>query len=185
MHQGYTGGNYGFSIGNFIGGLLIFFFKLLVLALIVALIAGVFVWIKNSFFKDGAPQFKNQTIQTLTNDPILKAVSLTLLAIVGLVLVFALFDGFNGYGGNMMQNGVYGGFTFNLAPGASLSIISLLLFLTKLLMWILVIALVMAAIVFVKNQYESGNLNFLKPKNQSPLEPTGPTIDIEPNDTSK
>lgn len=181
MNHGSMGGNYGFSLGNFIGALLIFFFKLLVLALVVALVVGVFVWIKNSFFKNGAPQSKNQTIQAITSDPILKAVALTLLAVVGLVLVFALFDGFNGYGGAMMPNS-YTGLPFIFGPGASLSLISLLLFLTKLLMWTLVIALLMASIVFVKNQYQSGNLNFLKPQNQNQNEPAGPTIDIQPND---
>lgn len=164
MDMGYMGG-YGSTFGFFIGSLVIFFVKLLMVVLVITLIAGIILWTKNNFFKDlnlreglkerGRKISQSQLVQTINNDPILKIVSVILLVIVGVVLLFSLFNG-------------------NNEPGIAYGITALLMMLAKLLMWVLIISLFFAALVYIKNQYEK----FGKNKNQESQTPT--TIDIQP-----
>jgi cell division protein FtsL len=153
-------GSYG-SFSGLISGLLILLVKILMVLLIAAVIVGVFVWVRNNFFKNS----NFNIVQSIKNDPILKTISVITIAIIGIVLIFALLGSFGqnqiGFSGQM---GNYG-FSFGYNP--IYSIAGLLLILVKVLMFILVVSLILAAITYLKNQYDKGNLSFLSNQTQS------------------
>lgn len=146
-----TAGGYGYSFGGLFGGLLLLLVKLLMVVLVVAVVIGIFIWIKKNFFQNANSKF----IQSINNDPILKTISVVTLAIIGIVLLLALFNGFGqtgmGYGGQM---GGYG-YGFN----ASYGIAGILTILIKVLSFVLVVSLILAIAAYIKKQVDSGNLN--------------------------
>ncbi|HYE84481.1 MAG TPA: hypothetical protein VEG39_20250 [Clostridia bacterium] len=139
-HMGYSGG-YGFSFGNLVGSLMVLLVKLLIFILIVSLLIGSFTWVKNLMVKNNNAPW----VQAVNSDPLLRTVGIITVTILGLVLISGFFGGFMGYG--------MGG--YNLAYG----IASLLAVLIRLLSYILVISLIVAAVIYIKKQYESGNVN--------------------------
>ncbi|HYH02147.1 MAG TPA: hypothetical protein VEC37_03525 [Bacillota bacterium] len=159
-HVGMNMGGSGLATGSFLNGLLVFSFKLLMVILIITLIAGILGWIKSSFLKNGTSQTQPQTKTQNQNilDSIEKTISLGLLAIIGLALVFALFNSGNSHS---LQGNVDG------FSNAALTVIPLLMLIAKMLLWITLISLIIAAIVYVKNQYDHGNLNFNNSNNTS------------------
>ena len=146
-----TAGGYGFSFGGLIGALLILLVKLLLVVLVIAVAVSIFVWIKNNFIQNGNSKF----MQSFNKDPMLKTISVVTLAIIGIVLLFALFSSFGqsgmGYGGNM------GGYGFGFSPTNSIA--GLLTLLEKVLMFVLVVSLILAVVAYLKKQYDAGNLN--------------------------
>lgn len=155
-HMGNMGASGGLSFGGLIGGLLLLLVKILMIVLVVAVLIGIFVWIKNNFFQNSS---SSQFLQSINKDPILKTVSIVTVVIIGIVLLFALFNSFSqsgmGFGGQMGAN-IIG---FN----PMYSIAGLLTLLSKVLMFILVVSLIMAAVAYIKKQYDAGNLNFFAP----------------------
>lgn len=154
------GAGYGYSIDTFLGGLLLLLVKLLMVALVIAVIIGVGVWIKNTFFKNTAAT-NTQFLQYINKDPVLKTVSVITLAVLGIILIFAILGSFTnpgmGYGmGGYHAMGGYGGFN------AALSIRGLLDLLIKVLSFVLVLSLILALAAYIKKQYEQGVFNIAK-----------------------
>lgn len=176
------GTGYGYSLDTFLGGLLILLVKLLMVVLVIAVIVGVGVWIKNTFFKNTT--VNTQFIQTINKDPILKTISVVTLAILGIILIFALLGSFTnpgmgyGIGGHGMGGYGYGGFS------AALSIGGLLNLLIKVLSFVLVISLILALFAYIKKQYDQGVFNFGSTNTQNTQ---GGTVNVQPGqeDTSK
>ncbi|MCX8125379.1 MAG: hypothetical protein N3F66_14620, partial [Spirochaetes bacterium] len=108
-NMGMSGG-YGFSLGGLIGGLLTLLVKLLMVALIIAVIVGIIVWVRNNFFQNT----NSKLMQSIKNDPILKTITVVTLAIIGIVLIFALLGSFSQPG--MMFGGSMGNFSFGYNP---------------------------------------------------------------------
>jgi len=144
---------YGYSLGGLISGLLILLVKILMVLLIVAVLVGVFVWIRNNFFKNANSNF----MQSIKNDPLLKTISVVTLAIIGIILVFALLGSFNQTG--MGFSGNTSNFSFAMGYNPISSIAGLLTILVKVFMFVLTVSLILAAISYLKTQYDQGNLN--------------------------
>ena len=156
-HMGGMGGyGYGGSLDTFLGGLLILLVKLLLVVLVIAVVVGIAAWIWNTFFKNTNLQF----VQAIKNDPVLKTISTVTLAIIGIVLLFALLGSLTGAGAGVSSGihgyGAMGGFN------PALSIAGLLNLLIKVLSFVLVISLILALLAFLKKQYDAGVFNFMK-----------------------
>lgn len=151
-NMGSAGGN--ISFGGLIGGLLVLLVKLLLVVLVIAVVVGIFVWIKNNFFQNKNSQF----MQSISKDPILKTISVVTLVIIGIVLLFALFNNFGQSG--MVYGGYMGSNSFSFGFNPTYSIAGLLTLLAKVLMFVLVVSLILALVAYLKKQYDAGTLNF-------------------------
>lgn len=167
-HMGY-GGGYNYSFGSLIGVLLALLIKLLIFILAIAVVIGIFTWIRNFMAKNNNTPW----VQTINSDPLLRTVTGITLAILGLVLISGIFGSFTGYGmggyGSMYGMGGY---------SPIYGIAGLLTVLIRLLSYILVISLIVAAVIYIKKQYESGNVNLFgtdKAANGK-ANPTGPDM---------
>jgi hypothetical protein len=170
-----SGGGYGYTISGLISGLLFLLVKILMILLVTAVIVGVIIWLKNNFFKNNGT---SKIMQSIKNDPILKTISVVTLAIIGIVLVFALLGSFNQTG--MGFSGHAGNFDSGYGYNSMYSIAGLLTILVKVLMFILTVSLILAAVTYLKNQYDQGNLNFMNNKPTTGKNTTG-TVNF--NDT--
>lgn len=132
---------YGLSFGSLIGWLLMLLIRILTIVLIVSVIVGAFIWIRGTLLRES----DSPLLRAVRNDPVLRVVSLVTLSIIGLMLIFPILGGFMNLG--------YG---FNPVYGISWMLISLI----KILMVVLAVSLIMAAVIYIKNQYEKGNLNW-------------------------
>lgn len=166
-----TSGAYGYTLSGLISGLLVLLVKILMILLVAAVIVGVFVWVRNNFFKNT----NSNIMQSIKNDPILKTISVVTLAIIGIILVFALLGSFDQTG--MGFSGHAGNFSFGFGYNSMYSITGLLTILVKVLMFILIVSLILAAATYLKNQYDQGNLNLFNSKSQT----TGPAGDSNIN----
>lgn len=130
-----------YSLGGTFSTLLLLLTKLLIIVLAVLVILGVIAWVRDNFLKNK----ESKLMQNVNEDPILKAVVVITASVIGLVLVFTLLSSLFNTGG-MYYNHI-------------LNMTSIIMILIKLLMFILVISLVLAGVMYFKNQYENGNLN--------------------------
>ncbi len=133
-HMGNMGG-YGYSFGNMIGGLLMLLINILVIVLVIAVVAGIVVWAKNTFGKVSMPTY----VKTMSNDPFIRTITIITAAVIGLMLVMALFNGFASPG--YMGMGSFG-------------VSGILVLLIKLLTFVLTISLVVAAFIYIREQYD-------------------------------
>lgn len=172
-----SGGGYGYTLNGLVSGLLILLVKILMVLLVAAVIVGVFVWLKNNFFKN----MNFNIMQSIKNDPILKTISVVTLAIIGIILVFALLGSFNQTG--MGFSGHAGNYTFGFGYNSMYSITGLLMILVKVLMFILIVSLILAAVTYLKNQYDQGNLNFMNSR-QTTGKNTERTVVMNDNQTT-
>lgn len=166
--------NQGYSYGGIVGGLLFFLIKCLVIVLVVALIAGIAIWAKNTFFKDKNINF----LGPIRNDPVLKPITSIIAAIVGVIILLVIVHsvitpsmGHNPYMG-MAGNGMQGG----MSMGAGYGIAGGLVMIIKLFILILMVSLILAIFMYLKQQYDKGmpfqnsqgkaNVNANDPDNQ-------------------
>lgn len=147
---------YGYSLGSIIGWLLMMLIRILLIVLIAAVLIGAFIWIRNMFFRDNNSAFA----RALNNDPMLKTVVLITFSIIGLVILFSLFNSFMtpGYGGAMVQGHMGGGYGYGYNPTFGLNWV--LMQLIRVLTYVLIISLIIAFAVYLKNQYDCGKLNW-------------------------
>lgn len=152
MDMGNMGGSSGFTLSGLISGLLVLLVKILMVLLVAAVIIGIIVWLRNNFFKNT----NFNIMKSIKNDPILKTISVVTIAIIGIILLFALMGSFSqnsmGYGGHS------GNFGFDFGYNPMYGIAGLLTILVKILMFILVVSLILAAVTYLKNQFDQGNL---------------------------
>ena len=146
----------GFSFGSMISWLLLVLIKILFVVLIGAVLIGAFIWVRNMFFRDN----NSAIARAINNDPILKTVVLTTLAIVGLFILFGLLGSFAspGYTGGMGEGHMGGGYAkgYNAAFGIGW----LLTMLIQVLSYVFIISLILAIAIYLKSQYDKGNLNW-------------------------
>lgn len=157
-------GYYNYSLGGLLSWILILLAKLFMILLVVVVVLGIAAWIRETFFKNNNSKLQ----KTLGNDPILKSAVVVTLVILGIVIVAVLFNSFMmqpGLGMSFNTGRLRGGFYYGYSP--AFSIVGLLALLIKILTFILILSLVLAAVVYLKNQYESGNLNFFDNQNKS------------------
>ncbi|MGE5404910.1 MAG: hypothetical protein ACM3PP_08215 [Candidatus Saccharibacteria bacterium] len=154
-HMAAYGYGYGYGGSGLLGWLLVFLTKILMVVLVLAVIVGIVIWIKNTFFI-GNSQF----MQSINNDPVMKTISVITIAILGIVLISALFSG-------LAQPGFGAGFGMGFGFNPAFSLAGLLMLLVKVLVFILVVSLILAGAAYLKNQYDSGNLNFFGNQNNT------------------
>lgn len=144
-------GTYGYSLGSTLSTLLYVVVKVLIIVLAVVVVLGVIVWIRDNLFKNDS----SKIVQTIKSDPLLKAVSVITLSVVGLVVLFAVMNTMMSPGSNT------GGFQGNMNASYNpvMGIQGILIMLIRVLMFILVISLALAAFMYVKGLYENGKLN--------------------------
>jgi hypothetical protein len=148
-------GTYGYSLGSTLGALLYVIVKVLIIVLAVVVVLGVIVWIRDNLFRNDS----SKIVQTIKSDPLLKAVSVITLAVVGLVLLFAVLNGIMNPGLHANYNmGRFQG-TMNASYNPAMGIEGILVMLIRILMFILVVSLALAAFMYVKTLYENGKLN--------------------------
>lgn len=172
---------YNYSLGGTLGALLYLIIKLLIVVLAVVVVLGVIVWVRDNLFKNDS----SKIVREIKNDPLLKAVSVITLAIVGIVFLFAIMNGFLNPGSStnmsmgMEHQGVYMGYN------PSYGIAGVLFLLIRVLMFILVISLVLAGFIYIKDLYESGKLNLFatsdNAKNTKIIIETTKTDETNPN----
>ncbi|MDS1029275.1 hypothetical protein RDV78_01990 [Bacillota bacterium LX-D] len=150
-------GGYGYSLGSLLTGLLALLIKFFMLILVVALVAGLVIWIKNNFFKDN----KQQIINYINADPILKIVTVIGISVIGIVVILMLVNSFmqplTGYNMNMHTN-------MGMGYTTAFSFSSIFILLINILSIVLIISLIFALIAYVK-RYIDGNMNFSKINN--------------------
>jgi hypothetical protein len=173
-------GGYNYSLSGTLGTLLYLVVKLLIVVLAVVVVLGVITWIRDTLFKNDS----SKIIRDIKSDPLLKAVSVITLAIIGIVFLFAiinsvLFTGMaGGMGGGIAHQGGYMGYN------AAFGIAGILYLLIRVLMFILVISLVLAGLMYVKSLYESGKLNIFNTTNVT-NENKSTIIGVDNNDKNK
>lgn len=141
----------GYYLGGTIGAMLYLIIKLLIIVLAVVVILGVIAWVRENLIKNDSLKI----VRDIKSDPLLRAVSVITLTIVGIVFFFSLIHnvifstmnmGAGHQGGAMGYNPTYG-------------IAGVLFLLIRVLMFILVISLVLAGVTYLKDLYEKGKLN--------------------------
>jgi hypothetical protein len=157
-----------FSIDVFLSGILILLVKLLLGVLVIAVIVGVVMWIKNAFFKNMS--INTQILKPIHDDPILRTIAGITAAVLGIIIILALLHGFlmpsMGYGMGYSMNGNMGygmGYSMNGGMGYGmgglnpiLSVAGLLGLLIKVLSFVLVVSLILAVVAYLKKQYDQG-----------------------------
>jgi hypothetical protein len=142
-------GAIGYSFTGIISWILMIFIRILLMVLVVVAVLGIYRWIKETFFANTDIQI----YKIINSDPVLKAVTTLTLIILGLVLLSAILNG-------MLQPGMnMGGIGHGYSP--TLGIAGLLAMLIRILTFILIVSLVLAVAMYLKNQYESGALRSL------------------------
>lgn len=161
-HTGNMGsmGGSGYPFGNMIGGLLMLLINILVIVLVISVVAGIVIWAKNTFYKGNMPPFA----QTMRNDPFIRTISIITAAVIGLMLVMALFNGFASPG--------------YIGMGGTFGVSSILVLLIKLLIFVLTISLLVAAFIYIREQYDRKGTGY--GENDMNLGGTTTTADKEP-----
>ncbi len=163
---GHYAGNIGgsaFSIDALLAGVLVLLVKLLLGVLVIAVIVGVIMWLKETFFKN--TNINTNVLKSVNDDPILKTVVGITAAIIGIVVVFTLLQnflnpsmryGFTGYGVSINGSMGYGMGISN----PTLAVTGLLTLLIQVLSFVLVVALILGVIAYLKKQFDAGIFNY-------------------------
>lgn len=156
--------NSGTSIDVFLSSLFVLLIKFLMIVLVVAIVIGVVMWIKNNFFKD------INITQKMNQDPMTKkAVGITVI-VIGALLVLWVFNNLinpgmgytsTGMGYNSTGMGYMNG-TSGYGLNVSLGFTSVLSLLIKVLSYVFVISLILGLVAYLKKMYEAGSFNFMK-----------------------
>ncbi|MEK5357948.1 hypothetical protein [Paenibacillus sp. FSL L8-0709] len=125
-----------YSSGGVLSGLLSTVTELLLVALILSLVVGLAVWLKNTYFKESY----NKGKQVITNDPMLKMIFVLASTLVGVIVVLYLL-------GILMNGGVNSN---HIGLVSTWSITGILTFFVKLLTIVFVGALIGFLFTYVK-----------------------------------
>ncbi|MDT3427915.1 MFS family permease [Paenibacillus forsythiae] len=124
------------STGSVIGGILSTVTQLLFVALIISIVVGLAVWLKNAYFKESY----NKGKQIINNDPLLKTIVVLAATFIGVIIVLYLLG--------ILMNG---GFHPNRVGLVSAwSVAGILTFFVKLLTILFVVALIASLYSYVK-----------------------------------
>ncbi|MGE5416490.1 MAG: hypothetical protein ACM3UZ_06995 [Acidobacteriota bacterium] len=148
MNMGYTS-SIGLS-GGFVGGLLILLTKLLAIVLVVSIIAGILVWLNNSFFTDEGTSEENSVLQSINNDPTLRTLLTVVLAVVAIALILTMVNS-GSRPGFALLFGLSGWAGYN----AGFGLVGLLTLLVKLLAIFIVGSLILAVVNYIKDRSPS------------------------------
>lgn len=144
----------GIGLGLTLGTIIYLIVKLLIIILAVVVFLGVVAWIRSNFFKN----VNNGFMKNFGTDPILKTVMYITLGIIGLVVLICLINNILNPSVNMGMNNGFG-FDNQMGYSPALGIAGILVLLIKVLMFILIISIIMAALVYIKSLCESGRIN--------------------------
>lgn len=146
-------GNY-YSFKGLINELLVLLIKILVVLFLIIVIAMLTKWLKE-IYQDNI--INTEALSKISNTPALKLSLMIAVILIGVIFLFAILNSFTIASNNMnmgvMNTGYYSG------ANLGLNIVSLMAFLVKLLIGILFIALTFSCFMYLKEQYEKGNIN--------------------------
>jgi len=151
MNSQATMGNTSFD--SLLTGIMILLIKFLIIVLVIALVIGIFAWIKNNFFKD------INIMQYINQNPMLKSISGITAAIFGLLILLYVFNYFinpgmgYGYGTDMMNGYSSNGFS------GTLGVTGVVTFLVKILSYVFVISLIISLVAYFKKQIGTGDFH--------------------------
>ncbi|MFZ5353708.1 MAG: hypothetical protein ACOZCL_13440 [Bacillota bacterium] len=148
---GHMGNAGGFNYGSLINGLLMLLVNIIILVLVIAVIAGIIVWVRNNMLTMN----NSKVMQTFTNDPVIRVAIIITTAVIGFVLLFALLNNFMGTG----MGGFSGYGMHNNGINMSFGVTGLIMALVRVLMFLLVVSLVIAAMIYIRDQYNKGTFS--------------------------
>lgn len=156
-------GNTAASLNNFISGLMVLLIKILIIALIVLILCGVFLWLKKNYFNH------INLSQQLDKNPMLKSILTIFGVVVGLYFLLYVYNYLvnptPGYQNSLIATNntehVTGGFN------GTLGITGVFTFLINVLIYVFVISLIISLLVFLKKQLEEGGFHLFKNMDQS------------------
>lgn len=134
----------GYSLGNTLSAIFILAFQLLLIALVVIAFIALFKFARKHLFEGG----EVKVFESIKKDPVLKGLTIVVLLIVAFGLIYYLFNGIFGFGGNhAMMNGYQGN------TGYGLGFSGLLAVLIKVLLVASIAGLVIGLIMYLKQSY--------------------------------
>lgn len=152
-------GYYGYSMGSNIVWILVLLIKIFAFTTFLAVAIGIFMWIRRNYFESENPKNPLHETSTFRKDtPVLKAVAVIGAVVIGIVLLFAIFNTFGRYGMN-----------YGYGISSIYIITAILMLIVKTLIAVLVISLIMAAVAMIKDQYDRDELNIYEAENKKQL----------------
>lgn len=133
------------STGSIISGILGTVTQLLLVALILSLVVGLAIWVKNKYFKESYSKAKT----VVGNDPMLKTIFVLATTLIGVIVVLYLLGIVLNGGFNAGGMGIVG----------SWSVAGILTFFVKLLTILFVIALIAFLYNYVKQNVSQSTIN--------------------------
>lgn len=149
-----TGSSNYYSFKGLISEMLVLLIKILVVLFLIIVIAVLTKWIKEVCQEN----INTDSIRNISNTPALKISLMIAVILIGLTFLFGIVNSFTITSNNMnmawMAAGYYNG------ANLGLNIVNLMAFLVKLLIGILFLSLTFGCFMYLKEQYEEGNMNF-------------------------
>lgn len=158
-------GGYNYFLGGSLGTLFYLIIKLMIVVLAVFVVLNVIVWIRDDLFKNDS----SKIVRDIKNDPLLRGVTTITLAIVGIVLLFAVINSFLDLGMSNSMSSAMGNQGGHMSYNPGYGIAGVLFLLIRVLMFILVISLILAGLTYLKELYEKGKLNIFNSSNKSDI----------------
>jgi hypothetical protein len=142
---------------------------LIILMFLIAVVLGIEIYMfltKKEFnTKSNLKNDSSKIVREIKVDPLLKAVSVITLSIIGIVFLFAIVN-------SVLLSGMFGNTGMgmghqvgNMGYNAGFGIAGIIYLLIRGLMFILVISLVLVGLMYVKSLYESGKLSIFNTTN--------------------
>lgn len=164
MSSSNMNGNGTTSLDNLAMGLIVLLIKFLIIVLLISIIIGVFMWMKNHYFNNInlSQYFKTNSVK--------KQILGFAGAIIGLFLLIYVYNylvnpsiGYSSYmtSSNSTVNNNIGGFN------GALGITGVVTFLIKVLTYVFLLSLIISLIAFIKKQLEAGGFHLFRGTNIS------------------
>lgn len=156
-------GNTTFSLNNLLTGLMVLLVKVLIIALIVFILCGTFLWLKKAYFN------KIDLGQELKKNPMLKSILTITCVVVGLFLLIYVYNYLinptPGYQNTLIStnHAEHATGDFN----GTLGITGVFTFLINVLIYVFVISLIISLLAFLKKQLEDSGIYLFHNSNQS------------------
>ncbi len=139
-------GYYGYSAGNSLVTVLTILLRVFTFALFIAVVVGIVMWIRNAYYQTRNIQNSEvKTDQVLKGTPILRVAAIIGAGILVIILISTFISG-SGWSGM--------GYSYGINPVYAIT--SILMLIIKILAVFLVISLVMAVVLMVKEQLGKG-----------------------------
>lgn len=175
-------GNTTSSLDYLVTGLMVLLIKLLIVALLITIILGVFMWLKKTYF------ININLSQHLKQNPMLKSILSISGVIVGLFLLIYVYNYMVNPSPGYSNSLITANYTIeNNAGGFNgvLGITGVLTFLIKILIYVFVISLIISLLAFLKKQLEVGGVNLFKTSDSSTVKEANKNVTVSKETVSE